>query len=123
MAPASGSTKRRSRRKSNNGSSRASETTLPPVADRASPQAADTRITPADLRDLLAGLRDLRDGDFTVRLAESSHPLMADIATAFNDVAGRNERMTRELERISDIVGRQGNMTARVSLEGMTGGW
>jgi CheY-like chemotaxis protein/HAMP domain-containing protein/signal transduction histidine kinase len=48
---------------------------------------------------------------------------MSDIAIAFNDVASRNERMMRELERVSDTVGRQGDMTARVSLEGMTGGW
>ena len=80
-------------------------------------------ITAADLRALLAGLRDLRDGDFDVRLPLSAHPMMADISAAFNDVASRNERMTRELERVSDIVGRQGDMTARVSLEGMTGGW
>src|SRR6478672_6452383 len=48
---------------------------------------------------------------------------MADIVAAFNDVASRNERMAKELGRISDIVGRQGDMTARVSLDGMTGGW
>ena len=48
---------------------------------------------------------------------------MADIVSAFNDVASRNERMAKELGRISDIVGRKGDMTARVSLEGMTGGW
>jgi CheY-like chemotaxis protein/signal transduction histidine kinase/HAMP domain-containing protein len=80
-------------------------------------------VTSADLKALLDGLRDLRDGDFGVRLPHSTHPVMADIAIAFNDVASRNERMTRELQRISDTVGRQGNMTARVSLEGMTGGW
>jgi HAMP domain-containing protein/CheY-like chemotaxis protein/signal transduction histidine kinase len=124
MAPASGTNKRRSRRKSNNGSARAaSQTAVAPVADRGSARSVEDKITPADLRELLAGLRDLRDGDFGVRLSESTHPLMSDIAHAFNDVASRNERMTRELERISDIVGRQGDMTARVSLEGMTGGW
>ena len=80
-------------------------------------------ITPADLNSLLAGLRDLRGGDFAVRLPRSRHPLMADIVSAFNDVASRNERMAKELGRISDIVGRKGDMTARVSLEGMTGGW
>ena len=80
-------------------------------------------ITPADLNALLAGLRDLRGGDFAVRLPRSRHPLMADIVATFNDVASRNERMAKELSRISDIVGRKGDMTARVSLDGMTGGW
>jgi CheY-like chemotaxis protein/HAMP domain-containing protein len=83
---------------------------------------ADT-ITQADLNALLAGLRDLRSGDFAVRLPRSRHPLMADIVTTFNDVASRNERMAKELARISDIVGRKGDMTARVSLDGMSGGW
>ena len=99
-APTSGTNKRRSRRKSNNGSSSAaSQTGVVGVADRGSARPTDDRITPADLRDLLAGLRDLRDGDFAVRLAESTHPLMADIATAFNEVASRNERMTRHGSR------------------------
>jgi len=80
-------------------------------------------ITRADLNALLAGLRDLRSGDFAVRLPRSRDPLMADIVSTFNDVASRNERMAKELSRISDIVGRKGDMTARVSLEGMTGGW
>ena len=87
------------------------------AADRAD------RISNADLRALLAGLRDLREGDFAVRLPGSGHRLMADISAAFNDVASHNERMTRELQRVSDIVGRQGDMTARVSLDGMTGNW
>ncbi|MDF2775792.1 MAG: two-component hybrid sensor and regulator, partial [Geminicoccaceae bacterium] len=86
------------------------------------PQREDA-VSASDLQALLDGLRDLRAGEFGVRLARSSHPLMSDIAIAFNDVASRNERMTRELERVSDTVGRQGDMTARVSLEGMTGGW
>jgi CheY-like chemotaxis protein/HAMP domain-containing protein/signal transduction histidine kinase len=80
-------------------------------------------ITQSDLNALLAGLRDLRGGDFAVRLPRSRHPMMTDIVEAFNDVASRNERMAKELGRISDIVGRKGDMTARVSLEGMTGGW
>ncbi len=87
------------------------------------PSQRDDAVSASDLQALLDGLRDLRAGEFGVRLARSTHPLMSDIAIAFNDVASRNERMTRELERVSDTVGRQGDMTARVSLEGMTGGW
>jgi len=121
--PTSGGTnRRRSRRARNNGGADAAP---PEVADRpvARGAARADAITQDDLNALLDGLRDLRAGEFGVRLAGSSHPLMADIAMTFNDVASRNERMTRELQRISDTVGRQGDMTARVSLEGMTGGW
>ncbi|HEX5073493.1 MAG TPA: HAMP domain-containing protein [Gemmatimonadaceae bacterium] len=93
--------------------------------DRASGERGEPSdgITRADLNELLAGLRDLRSGDFAVRLPRSRDPLMAEIVSTFNDVASRNERMAKELSRISDIVGRKGDMTARVSLEGMTGGW
>jgi HAMP domain-containing protein/CheY-like chemotaxis protein/signal transduction histidine kinase len=123
-APPTGTNKRRSRRSaSNGGARRTSQTAVAPLGDQAPTRTRGDTITAADLKGLLAGLRDLRDGDFGVRLARSSHPLMSDIARAFNDVATRNERMSRELQRISDIVGRQGDMTARVSLEGMTGGW
>jgi HAMP domain-containing protein/CheY-like chemotaxis protein len=98
---------------------------LPPNGGRAKRRRGVPGNDPsrADLRALLDGLRDLRDGDFGVRLTGSSDPFMADIATAFNDVASRNERMTRELRRISDTVGRQGVMTARATLEGMPGDW
>jgi CheY-like chemotaxis protein/HAMP domain-containing protein len=110
---------RRSRRTSSNGGRRTEQ-------DASGAQLADepsNGVTRADLNELLAGLRDLRSGDFAVRLPRSRDPVMADIVSAFNDVASRNERMTKELGRISDIVGRKGDMTARVSLEGMTGGW
>ena len=72
---------------------------------------------------MLAGLRDLRSGDFAVRLPRSRHPLMAEIVSAFNDVASRNESMAREFKRVTEVVGRKGDMTARVAVEGMTGGW
>src|SRR5215207_500161 len=104
----------RSRKRSGGRSSRAD----------ASPRRDDEAdgISSAELRALLDGLRDLRDGDFSARLARPSHPLMGDIAHAFNDVATRNERMARELERVADTIG-QGDMTARASLAGMSGGW
>ena len=124
-APLPTSSKRRPRRSSGNGGADRERPRRPMTADQPMPPRGQRfdEVTYADLSALLAGLRDLRDGDFGVRLSPSSHPLVTDIAMAFNDVAVRNERMTRELERISDTVGRQGDMTARVSLEGMTGGW
>ena len=46
------------------------------------------------LRRLLAGLRDLRAGDFSVRLSTSDDELLDEISDAFNRVAEMNERMT-----------------------------
>jgi HAMP domain-containing protein/CheY-like chemotaxis protein/signal transduction histidine kinase len=117
----SGETSRRSRRASSTAEAGGTESQADDVA--AKNGSSNGEISTADLNALLAGLRDLRSGDFAVRLPRSRHPLMADIVSAFNDVASRNERMSKELGRVSDIVGRKGDMTARVSLDGMTGGW
>ncbi len=76
-----------------------------------------------DLNDLLAALRDLRDGDFSVRLAGSEDPLIDDIAAAFNGIAERNEKLTSEVVRVSTTIGREGQMNERASLGRVTGGW
>ena len=81
-----------------------------------------TRRDTAALRRLLAGLRDLQAGDFSVRLSRTSDPLMAEIGDAFNAVAELKERMLSEIARVSETVGQQGDLTARLSLPGARGG-
>jgi hypothetical protein len=78
---------------------------------------------PRELTDLLAALRDLRDGDFTVRLGGSEDPLLDDIASAFNGIAERNERLASEAVRVSTTIGREGQMNERASIGRATGGW
>ena len=78
---------------------------------------------PQELTDLLAALRDLRDGDFTVRLAGSDDPLLDDIASAFNGIAERNEKLASEAVRVSTTIGREGQMNERASIGRATGGW
>ncbi|NUS97160.1 MAG: HAMP domain-containing protein, partial [Gemmatimonadaceae bacterium] len=49
---------------------------------------------------------------------------MADIVRAFNRVAAKQEAMVDEIERVANVVGRQGVMTERAQLpEGSRGGW
>jgi methyl-accepting chemotaxis protein len=79
--------------------------------------------TQQELADLLAGLRDMRDGDFSVRLAGSSDPLLDDIADAFNGIAERNDRLASEVVRVSTTIGREGQMNERASIGRATGGW
>ncbi|HEY4954710.1 MAG TPA: response regulator [Gemmatimonadaceae bacterium] len=76
-----------------------------------------------ELQVLLAGLRDLRDGEFEVRIPESADPLMAQIADAFNGIAERNERLASEVVRVSTTIGREGQMNERASIGRATGGW
>ncbi len=76
-----------------------------------------------ELETLLEGLKDLRDGDFEVRLPTSADPLIAGIFTAFNGIAERNERLASEVIRVSSTIGREGQMYERASIGRATGGW
>jgi HAMP domain-containing protein/signal transduction histidine kinase/DNA-binding response OmpR family regulator len=76
-----------------------------------------------DRRQLVSALRSLRRGDFTVRLSEDSDGLDGEIATLFNEVVGLNQEMTREFERLSQVVGKEGKITQRGRVKSATGGW
>src|SRR5689334_23596173 len=84
---------------------------------------ADGKIRDMDLRRLLNAMRDLRDGDFEIRLPLAEEPLLAEIADAFNSVAKMNERLCREMIRVSTTIGREGQMNDRASIGSVTGGW
>ena len=75
------------------------------------------------LEDLLAALNQAADGDFSVRLRARRTDLVGDLQRAFNALVERNQAMTRELDRVGRIVGREGRMTERASLANLGGGW
>ena len=82
--------------------------------------------TPVDELDydaLLAALKALKKGDFSVRLPMSWLGIAGKIADTFNDMVEMNERMASELERLSQVVGTQGKITQRATASGMTGCW
>ncbi len=81
------------------------------------------KVREADLRRLLAAMRDLKEGDFNVRLPVADDPLLAEIADEFNGVAKLSTRVCDEMTRVSKTIGRQGQMTDRVSIGAVTGGW
>src|SRR5439155_15231750 len=66
-------------------------------------------------------LRALDAGDFTKRLTGNGDPLMAEVVEVFNSVASRQQDFRAELERVAIAVGREGNMSERVSMEGRAG--
>ncbi len=76
-----------------------------------------------DPRQLLAALRAVKKGDFSVRLPTDQTGVTAAVAEAFNDVTELLESFTNELERIATVVGKEGRITQRGSLPGATGGW
>ena len=80
-------------------------------------------VRDADLRQLLAAMRELKEGDFNIRLPVSDDPLLAEIADEFNGIAKLSTRMCDEMTRVSKTIGRQGQMNDRVSIGAVTGGW
>jgi HAMP domain-containing protein/signal transduction histidine kinase/CheY-like chemotaxis protein len=82
--------------------------------------------TPEDFIDrrlLIGALRSFRRGDFSVRLPEDLRGPDSEIARLFNEVVTIEEQMTQELERLSQVVGKEGKINQRGRVRGATGGW
>ncbi len=76
-----------------------------------------------DNHQLLAALRAFRRGDFSVRLPTDLSGLDGELAEAFNDAVNLNDQMSKEFERLGDVVGKQGKINHRARLPGATGSW
>jgi HAMP domain-containing protein/CheY-like chemotaxis protein/signal transduction histidine kinase len=74
-------------------------------------------------RQVLAALLAFRDGDFSVRLPADWTGTEARIAEAFNQTIGHEDHISREVERLSKTVGKEGRLKQRMSLPGAIGGW
>ena len=64
-----------------------------------------------------------RDGDFSVRLPADWDGIDGRIADAFNQALNHQDRISRDLTRLSVTVGREGRLKQRMSLQGAVGGW
>ncbi|MHB1572281.1 MAG: HAMP domain-containing protein, partial [Solirubrobacteraceae bacterium] len=76
-----------------------------------------------DLTALLTALTALKKGDFSARLPLDWTGVAGKVADTFNEVIELNERMARELERISRVVGKEGKIHQRASLGSVSGSW
>jgi HAMP domain-containing protein/signal transduction histidine kinase/CheY-like chemotaxis protein len=76
-----------------------------------------------DGHQMLAALRAFRRGDFSVRLPTDLSGLDGELAEAFNDAVDLNDRISKEFERLGDVVGRQGKINQRAQLPGAVGSW
>src|ERR671935_204648 len=79
--------------------------------------------TSPELYDLLNALQSMRVGDFSVRLAGGQVGLLGKIADTFNDIVAANERMAQQLERVGQVVGREGKTRQRVKFGLPHGAW
>src|SRR5437867_4023447 len=72
---------------------------------------------------ILGALSALKRGDASVRLPAEWPGAAGRVADVFNDVVERNQRMAKELERLSKVVGKQGKLGKRGTVGDVTGFW
>src|SRR6185312_15168267 len=77
----------------------------------------------SELIEFLSALQAMRAGDFSVRMSIDHQGIAGKIADTFNDIVAANERMSRELERVGEVVGREGRTRHRVKLGASSGAW
>ena len=96
-----------------------------PLASTAGDGASDlvTSNGHFDAKGLLAALKTLKKGDFSVRLSVDETVVGAAIVEAFNDLADLLENDTRETARVATVVGKEGRIRQRSNLGAATGAW
>jgi signal transduction histidine kinase/HAMP domain-containing protein/DNA-binding response OmpR family regulator len=76
-----------------------------------------------ELRELLAGLTAVRDGDFGTRLPHQSDGLLGEIATVFNGMVDQLSSVTSEVTRVAREVGSEGALGGQAHVPGASGSW
>ncbi|MFD8523565.1 HAMP domain-containing protein, partial [Streptomyces capillispiralis] len=85
--------------------------------------AADAAPGDQELRQLLAGLTAVRDGDFGTRLPDGADGLMGDIAKVFNGMVDQLSVFTSEVTRVAREVGTEGALGGQAEVPGVSGTW
>src|ERR1700709_2180922 len=75
------------------------------------------------LQDLLHALQAMRGGDFSIRMSGDHLGIEGKIADTFNEIAAANQRMAQQLERVGQVVGREGKTRQRVKFDLPGGSW
>jgi HAMP domain-containing protein/signal transduction histidine kinase/CheY-like chemotaxis protein len=75
------------------------------------------------LRQLLAGLTAVRDGDFGSRVPEDADGLLGEIATVFNGMVDQLSLFTSEVTRVAREVGTEGQLGGQAEVPGVSGTW
>ncbi|MFE0350848.1 hybrid sensor histidine kinase/response regulator [Streptomyces griseoluteus] len=90
---------------------------------RSRPARAGGKIAEPELRQLLAGLTAVRDGDFGTRLPDEADGLMGEIATVFNGMVDQLSLFTSEVTRVAREVGTEGTLGGQAEVPGVSGTW
>lgn len=82
--------------------------------------------SPANVLDpelLLTVLTAVKKGDFSGRFPSEHAGMTGRIYEALNEIIERNDMLTAELSRVSEVVGKEGKISQRAALANATGGW
>ncbi|MDE2474786.1 MAG: HAMP domain-containing protein, partial [Alphaproteobacteria bacterium] len=79
--------------------------------------------TSALMHEFLQALLAMRGGDFSARMRADHVGIAGKIADIFNDIISANERMSTQLERVGEAVGREGKTRDRVKFALNGGCW
>src|SRR3982074_1026200 len=82
-----------------------------------------TNGNPNPSQELLHALQAMRSGDFSVRMTGDHLGIEGKIADTFNELVAANQRMAQQLERVGQVVGREGKTRQRVKFDLSSGSW
>ncbi|MGZ8867094.1 MAG: HAMP domain-containing protein, partial [Thermoanaerobaculia bacterium] len=83
-----------------------------------------SELTPRDFeRLLLRTLTAAKKGDFTARMPVEFTGTQGKIADTLNDIIESNERLCSEVERISNVVGKEGKLNQKMTAPASNGAW
>ena len=94
----------------------------PAVANGISASNATEHVSPV-LTELLTALQAMQSGDFSIRMPGDSVGIEGKIADTFNEIIAANQRMAKQLERVGEVVGREGKTKQRVKFGVSSGAW
>jgi len=94
-----------------------------PTAKPVRRNAAAAVPLPFDLKNLLLTLQAVRDGNFAVRIAGDHEGIEGKIAETLNDIIAANQRLSQEMSRAGQLVGKEGKTRHRVGIDRRSGAW
>ena len=89
----------------------------PAVVNGISAAKTTKHVSPV-LTELLTALQAMRGGDFSIRMPGDNIGIEGKIADTFNEIIAANQRMAKQLERVGEVVGREGKTKQRVKFGG-----
>jgi HAMP domain-containing protein/CheY-like chemotaxis protein/signal transduction histidine kinase len=97
--------------------------TVSPPRPAVSKRKAAASGEPDSRQDLLQALQAMRSGDFSARMTGDHLGIDGKIADTFNEIIAANQRMAQQLERVGQVVGREGKTRQRVRFGLASGSW